>query len=111
MGGERIIKPFDIYITYVSWSGNGKTRPVLVIGRQDAVVYVFNITTQYESKSEAIRAGYFIINDWKAASLDRQSYIDTNTVRDIPASVFDGKERIGKLSAADEKRLIKFIDK
>ena len=104
------MKPFDIYITYVSWDDNGKTRPVLIIDQQDAVVHVFNITTQYENKSDAIRAGYFIINDWKAAGLDRQSYIDTNTVRDMPASALDGKKEIGRLSAVDEKRLIEFIN-
>ena len=104
------MKPFDIYIAYVSWNGDGKTRPVLIIDQQDAVVYAFNITTQYEGKSDAIRAGYFKINDWKAASLDRQSYVDTNTVRDIPAAVFDGKKEIGRLSAVDEKRLIEFIN-
>ena len=104
------MKPFDIYIAYVSWNGDGKTRPVLIIDQQGAVVYAFNITAQYEGKSDAIRAGYFKINDWKAASLDRQSYVDTNTVRDIPATVFDGKKEIGRLSAADEKRLIDFIN-
>ena len=104
------MKPFDIYITYVSWDDNGKTRPVLIIDQQDAFVHVFNITTQYENKSDAIRAGYFIINDWKAAGLDRQSYVDTNTVRDIPASAFYGKKETGRLSAVDEKRLIEFIN-
>ena len=104
------MNPFDIYITYVSWNGNGKTRPVLIINQQDAVVYVFNITTQYEGKSDVIRAGYFTINDWKAAGLDRQSYVDTNTVRDIPAAVFGDKKEIGRLSAADEIRLVQFIN-
>jgi len=103
------MKQFDIYITYISWAGNGKTRPVLIIDQQSAVVSVFNITTQYIGKSDTIRAGYFIINDWKAAGLDRQSYIDTNTVRDIPAAVFKDKKEIGRLSAADEIRLIEFI--
>jgi len=104
------MKPFDIYITYVSWGGNGKTRPVLIIDHQEAFVYVFNITTQYEGKSDTIRAGYFTIGDWMAAGLDRQSYVDTNTVREIPAAVFDGKKEIGRLSAVDEKRLIEFIN-
>ena len=104
------MKPFDIYITCVSWDGGGKTRPVLIIDRQVAVVYVFNITTQYEGKSETIRAGYFTIVDWKAAGLNRQSYVDTNTVREIPTVAFDGKKEIGKLSAADEKRLIEFMN-
>ena len=101
---------FDIYIAFVSWDGNGKMRPVLIIDQQDAVVYVFNITTQYEGKSDAIRAGYFIINDWKATGLDRKSYVDTNTVRNIPTAVFAGKKEIGRLSAADENRLIEFIN-
>ena len=105
------MKQFDIFITYISWEGNGKTRPVLIIDQQDAVVSVFNITTQYEGKSEAIRAGYFTINDWKEAGLDRQSYVDTNTVRDIPAAVFKDKKEIGRLSAADETRLIEFISR
>ena len=104
------MKPFDIFITYVSWGGNGKTRPVLIIDQQDAVVYMFSITTQYEGKSDAIRAGYFTINDWKDAGLDWQSYVDTNTVRNIPVAVFDGKKEIGRLSEADEKRLIEFMN-
>jgi hypothetical protein len=99
------MKQFDIYITYVSWDGNGKSRPVLIIDQQDAVVSVFNITTQYD----AIRAGYFTINDWKEAGLDRQSYVDTNTVRDVPAVVFMDKKEIGRLSVADEIRLIEFM--
>ena len=87
-----------------------KTRPVLIIDQQDAVVYAFNITTRYKGKSDAIRAGYFKNNDWKATNLDRQSYIETNTLRNIPAAVFDGKKEIGRLSAADEKQLIEFIN-
>ena len=103
------MKPFDINIAYVLWGGNGKSRPVLIIDHQDAVVYAFNITTQYEGKSDTIRAGYFTIGDWKVAGLDRQSYVDTNTVREIPAVVLDGKKEIGRLSVADENRLIEFI--
>ena len=40
-------------------------RPVLIIEHQEPLVSVFNITTQYESKSETIRAKYFKINDWQ----------------------------------------------
>jgi len=104
------MKPFDIYITYVSWDGNGKIRPVLIIDQQDAVVYVFKTTAQYEGKNDAIRAGYFTIEDWAEAGLDRQSYVDTNTVREIPTAVFDGKREIGRLSLSDEKRLIDFLN-
>jgi hypothetical protein len=103
------MRQFDIYITYVSWGDSGKTRPVLSLDPRESVVAVFNITTQYEGKSDAIRAGYFTINDWKQAGLERQSYIDTNTVWDMPTALFDGKKEIGKLTAADETRLIEFL--
>ena len=103
------MKVFDIYIAYVSWGESGKTRPVLIIEKQEPFVYVFNITTQYESKSEATRAKYFKINDWQQAGLDRQSYVDTNVIRDLPAAVFDGKTEIGRLTIADELRLIEFM--
>ena len=84
-------------------------RPVLILGQQESIVSVFNITTQYESKSEAIRAGYFKIHDWKQAGLDKQSFVDTNTVLEIPAIAFDGKSEIGRLSSSDEMKLIEFI--
>jgi len=103
------MKVFDIYITYVSWGDGGKTRPVLIIGKQEPLVFVFNITTQYENKSEATRAKYFKINDWQQAGLDRQSYVDTNVIRDLPVAMFNEKTEIGRLTAADELRLIEFI--
>ena len=103
------MKAFDIYIAYVSWGESGKLRPVLIIEQQESLVFVFNITTQYENKSEAIRAKYFKIIDWQQAGLDRQSYVDTTVIRDLPAVIFDGKTEIGKLTAADELRLIEFI--
>jgi len=104
------MNPFDIFIAYISWDSGGKTRPVLILEQQDKVVFAFNITMQYEGKSEAIRMGYFKISDWQQAGLDKQSYVDTNTVRDIPSAVFDGKSRIGRLTAADELRLVEFLN-
>jgi mRNA interferase MazF len=103
------MKAFDIYIAYVSWGDGGKTRPVLIIEHQEPVVFAFNITTQYETKNEATRTKYFKINDWKQAGLDRQSYVDTNTVREIPSAIFHGKREIGRLTAADELRLLEFM--
>jgi hypothetical protein len=100
---------FDIYITYVSWDGGGKTRPVLVLEKQTAVVSVFNITTQYANKSPTIRDKYFEIADWRYAGLDKQSYVDTNTIRDLPLSVLDSKAPIGKLSESDKLRLLAFL--
>jgi len=101
---------YEIYIAYVSWAGGGKRRPVLVLEENVGSVTVFDITTQYQNKSESIRAKYFPINDWKQAGLDMQSYIDTNSTITVSLSVVDSKNPIGKLSAADEERLIEFIN-
>ncbi|MDR1735513.1 MAG: hypothetical protein LBR85_01405 [Oscillospiraceae bacterium] len=100
---------FDIFIAYIAWKGNGKTRPVLVLEQQGDVIYVFTITTQYENKSEYVRARYFKIIDWQQAGLNSPSYIDTNTIRDLPYAAINGRMPIGKLTAADEQRLIEFI--
>jgi len=105
------MKPFDIFIAYISWEGGGKLRPVLIVGQQEAVVYAFIITTQYENKNEAIRSGYFKINDWQQAGLDKQSYVDTNSIRDLPFMLFNGKTEIGRLTVTDEIRLIEFLNK
>ena len=103
------MKPFDIFIAFVSWESSGKYRPVLIIYQQESIVFAFKITTQYESKSDAIRTNCFVINDWQKAGLDSPSYVDTNTILDIPAKVFEGKTEIGRLTTADEHRLIEFI--
>ena len=101
---------FDIFITYISWGDSGKTRPVLILEQQVAVVSVFNITTQYENNSEAVRSKYFRINDWKQAGLDKQSYVDTNIIRDLPIVVLEGRMPIGKLTDPDVLRLLDFIN-
>ena len=100
---------FEIYIAYVSWGSGGKQRPVLILEHDADGVTVFNITTQYDNKSEFIRVKYFAIIDWKQAGLAKPSYIDTNNTITIPLTAIDYKNPIGKLSAADELRLIKFI--
>ena len=102
---------FDIFIAYISWSYGGKMRPVLVLDQQDTVVFVFSITTQYENKSETVRSKYFKINDWQYAGLERQSYVDTNAVRDLPPAALEGKSKIGKLSETDTKNLVEFLAK
>ena len=100
---------FDIYITYVSWGNSGKKRPVLILEQGEAVVSVFNITTQYENKSETIRSRYFKINNWQQAGLDKQSYVDTNTVRELPKIALDRNSEIGRLTESDVQRLIEFL--
>ena len=100
---------FDIYIAFVSWGSGGKSRPVLILEQSVSNVTVFSITTQYNSKSEAIRAKYFAINDWQQAGLDSQSYVDTNNTITLPLTAIDSNYQVGKLSLADEIRLIEFI--
>jgi hypothetical protein len=102
-------RPYEIYVAYIAWSGGGKARPVLVIGRRDAVVFVFPITTQYENKSPAVRGKYFKIDDWEFAGLDRPSYADTNAVMDLPSAALRGRSPIGMLSERDKARLLAFM--
>jgi len=102
---------FDIFIAYVSWENDSKHRPVLIVEQQNAILSVFNITTQYEGKSEIIRANYFKIVDWQQAGLNKQSYVDTSTLRDLPKAAWDGKIAIGKLTDADVQKLLEFLTK
>ena len=102
---------FDIYIYYISWESGGKPRPVLVFSLQDEIASVYAVTSQYAKKSNAIRAGFFKINDWASAGLDVESYIDTINYFDIPVSLFKNKKPIGALTETDKKRLIEFLSK
>jgi hypothetical protein len=106
---------FELFIAYISWGSpasqgsSGKSRPVLVFQISDDTISIYPITTQYENKSKTIQAQYFKINDWSQAGLDKQSYIDTGILYDLPISVFDNKKPIGKLSGEDKKRLLAFL--
>jgi len=102
------MKPFEIYIAYISWGDDGKRRPVLVWSKQENEVSVFGITTQYQNKSAAIQSKYLAINDWQQAGFDKQSYIDTCKIIDIPITTVDIIP-IGELSAEDKQRLIDFL--
>lgn len=103
------MNPFDIFITRISWGSDGKNRPVLVLLLSSNIISVYPIMTQYENKSEAVRTRYFKINDWVQAGLDRQSYIDTGTLINLPMAVKDNKSPIGKLTLDDKRRLIDFL--
>lgn len=105
------MEPYDICTSYISWGNGGKSRPVLVYALNDELVRIYPITTQYENKSEAIKAKYFEINDWDKAGLDKQSYVDTGTRLKQSLSMFDNIAPIGTLSEADKKRLIEFLSK
>ncbi|MDR2921817.1 MAG: hypothetical protein LBU85_00565 [Treponema sp.] len=103
------MKPFELFITYISWGSGGKTRPVLVLLLNEDTISVYPVTTQYENKSEAVKARYFKINDWQQTGLDRQSYIDTGILLNLPISVIKNKKPIGKLTITDKKRLLDFL--
>jgi hypothetical protein len=111
MGSEWMITPFEIFITYISWGNEGKNRPILVIMQSNNNILVYPITTQYENKSDTIKAKYFKINDWRQAGLEKQSYIDTGTLVKLPVTVIKNKKPIGRLTVSDKQNLLKFLNK
>ena len=99
------MKPYDLHIAYVSWGHDGKRRPVLVLSSDEKEVAVFQITSQYENKSEAIQAQYISIDDWAQAGLSKQSYIDIGRIIDLPIITVQPVP-IGKLSENDLRKLL-----
>ena len=110
MGDEWLMKPFDIFIVYMSWDGGGKDRPVLAFLLNTVSVDVYQITTKYDSKNETIRAQYFKITDWQQAGLDAQSYVDTGTLISLSITTFINKKPIGKLTENDKLRFLEFLN-
>jgi hypothetical protein len=102
---------YDLFVVYICWQGGGKRRPVLVIAWADGGVRIFRITSRYAEKSEAIKSKYFKINDWAQAGLDKQSYIDTGTILELPQDVVDNAEQIGRLTTKDKQRLLEFLNR
>ncbi|AEF86326.1 conserved hypothetical protein [Treponema primitia ZAS-2] len=111
------MKPFDIFVAYISWKTGGKRRPVLMISTGDnngptaSAAYGFGITTQYANKSETIKAKYYKIVDWKLAGLEKQSYVDTVRLLKLPPDVVSKAKPIGKLTQEDIEFLIAFLEK
>ena len=104
-----MMKPFELYITHLSWVDDGKNRPVLVYVPNGDDIGVYQITTQYSNKSVQIRSKYFEIKDWDKAGLNKPSYIDTGTLIEISAALLAGRTPIGKLTEADKQRFIEFL--
>lgn len=104
------MKPFDIFITFMSWDGGGKRRPVMVFILGKSTVDIYQITSKYENKSESVRSQFFKIDDWKQAGLDMQSYIDTGTLITLSTEAFKNKAPIGRLTENDKRRLLEFLD-
>ena len=103
------MKPFELYITYISWGDDGKHRPVLVVSINDEEALLYPITTQYEKKSEAIKQQYCKIEEWGKAGLSKQSYIDTGVLLCLEKSAIEDKKYIGNLSSKDKVRLLEFL--
>ena len=110
MGGGGLMKPFDIFVAYMSWDGGGKNRPILAFILGDDTVDIYPITTKYEGKSEEIRAQYFKINDWVQAGFDTQSYVDTGILITLSMITFKHTTPIGRLTEADKQRLLGFLE-
>jgi hypothetical protein len=111
MGDEWLMKPFDIFIAYMSWDGGGKNRPVLAFVLGNDAVDVYKITTKYEGKRETIQAQYFKLHDWAQAGLADRSYIDTGTLITLPMEIFNNKSPIGNLTENDKRRFLDFLNK
>ncbi|MDR3121465.1 MAG: type II toxin-antitoxin system PemK/MazF family toxin [Clostridiales bacterium] len=99
----------ELYIAYIAWETGGKRRLVLVLSEDDDIISVYPITSQYDKKDKVIQAQYFVINDWGQAGLDKQSYVDTIDIVELSRSAIVTPSPIGKLSEADEARLMEFL--
>jgi len=102
------MKPYDLHIAYVSWGGDGKRRPVLVLSSDQKEAAVFQITSQYNNKSVIIQSQYIPIEDWAQAGLAKQSYIDIGRIIDLPLSTIQPTP-IGNLSKNDLLKLLNAI--
>ena len=100
-----MMNPYDLHIAFVSWGDDGKRRPVLILSADDNEVAVFQITSQFDSKSAIIQSQYIAIDDWAQAGLSKQSYIDIGRIIDLPIATVQPTP-IGKLSENDLKKLL-----
>ena len=104
------MSPYEIYIIYMAWGSGGKVRPVLAFIVDESTVDIYQITSQYESKSKEIQALYFKINDWAQAGLEKPSYVDTGTLITLSIDTFKGKTPVGRLTDTDKQRLFEFFN-
>jgi len=102
---NREMNPYDLHIAYISWGGDGKRRPVLVLSYGHKEVAVFQITSPYDSKSVAIQSQYIHIDDWVQAGLAKQAYVDIGRIIDLPISAIQPSP-IGNLSKNDLQKLL-----
>ena len=105
------MKPCEIYIAYISWDNGGKRRPVVFLAKDDGYAEVLRITSQFANKSEAVKAQYLEITDWKQAGLSKLSYIDTIETVEVPLAMISLPIPIGKLTENDKKRLLETLNR
>lgn len=99
----------EIYTAYISWAGGGKRRPILIMKTNDDSFSFFKITSKYQSKSDYIKAHYYPIQEWEKAGLNKQSYIDTLNLLDLPNN-FVNLQYVGHLTRKDRIGLSRFIE-
>ncbi len=103
----------DIYYMPVTFDdGSGvKNRYVVKIAYSGLLVAILdNITSQYVKKSKAVKAQYYPIQEWRAAGLKKQSYIDILSAKEVSVNSLIHEKYVGTLSKSDLIRLAKFID-
>ena len=103
---------YSILIARVDFSdGSGsKVRPAMVIEFNGEVIKTYRITSQYEEKSDKIKAKYFEIIDWFRAGLKKPSWIDTVQFYELDINRTRIKV-IGRLTNRDILRLKEFLSK
>ena len=104
------MEPFDVFIAYLSWGADGKSRPVLFYYIEDETAYCYPITSRYNKHSIIHLREYFEIVDWMAVGLSVASYVDTSTRVALPQSVVLQCKPIGRLTVADMLRFIAFLN-
>lgn len=70
-----MMKINDVYLAFVSWGNNGKTRLILILQYDTRTVSFYAITSKYHNKSKAMQSVRYPIEDWESAGLSKPSYV------------------------------------
>ncbi|MEJ5034914.1 hypothetical protein WH243_14665 [Acinetobacter sp. MYb177] len=101
---------YKIYVAYDKNSNDGKERYVVQLGKTQIEIGVSmsSITSQYDEKSEYIKAQYYEIKDWQQAGLKKKSYVD---IRSKTTYTFVQVLQLGNcVGALTAKDMIGFFD-
>lgn len=103
---------YKIYVAYDKNSNDGKERYVVQLGETQIEIGVSmsSITSQYDEKSEYIKAQYYEIKDWQQAGLKKKSYVDIRSKTKYTfLQVLQLGKCVGVLTAKDMIGLLDFI--